>query len=36
MDNPAFPPDLNYFKEMFEKYGAEYEILENGETIEIE
>ena len=36
MDNPAFPPDLNYFKEMFEKYEAEYEILENGETIEIE
>lgn len=36
MDNPAFPPDLNYFKEMFEKYGAEYEILENDETIEIE
>ena len=36
MDNPAFPPDLNSFKEMFEKYGAEYEILENDETIEIE
>ena len=36
MDNPAFPPDLNYFKEMFEKYGAEYEIVENDETIEIE
>jgi len=36
MDNPAFPPDLNYFKEMFEKYEAEYEILENDETIEIE
>ena len=33
MDNPAFPPDLNYFKEMFEKYGAEYEIVENDETI---
>lgn len=36
MDNPAFPPDLNYFKEMFEKYEAEYEIVENDETIEIE
>lgn len=36
MDNPAFPPDLNYFKEMFEKYDSEYEIVENDETIEIE
>ena len=36
MDNPAFPPDLEYIKEMFEKYEAEYEILENEETIEVE
>ena len=36
MDNPAFPPDFNYIKEMFEKYEVEYEILENDETIEIE
>jgi len=36
MDNPAFPPDLEYIKEMFEKYDAEYEILENDETIEVE
>ncbi len=36
MDNPAFPPDFNYIKEMFEKYEVEYTILENEETIEIE
>lgn len=36
MDNPAFPPDLEYIKEMFEKYEVEYEILENDETVEIE
>ena len=36
MDNPVFPPDLDYIKEMFEKYEVEYEILENDETIEIE
>ncbi len=36
MDNPAFPPDFNYIKEMFEKYEVDYEILENDETIEIE
>ena len=36
MDNPAFPPDLEYIKEMFEKYDAEYEILENEEMIEVE
>ena len=35
MDNPAFPPDENFIKEMFEKYEVEYEILENDETIEI-
>lgn len=36
MDNPAFPPDFEYIKEMFEKYEVEYEILDNDETIEIE
>lgn len=36
MDNPAFPPNFDYIKEMFEKYNAEYEILENDETIEVE
>ena len=36
MDNPAFPPDLDYIKEMFEKYEVEYEILENDESIEVE
>lgn len=36
MDNPAFPPNLEYINEMFEKYDADYEILENEETIEIE
>ncbi len=36
MDNPAFPPDFDYIREMFEKYEVDYEILENDETIEIE
>lgn len=36
MDNPAFPPDFDYIKEMFEKYEVEYEILDNEESIEIE
>ena len=36
MDNPKFPPDFYYIKEMFEKYEAEYELLENDETIEVE
>ncbi len=36
MDNPAFPPDFEYIKEMFEKYEVEYEILDNDECIEIE
>ena len=36
MDNPAFPPDYDYIKEMFEKYDVDYEILENDESIEIE
>lgn len=36
MDNPSFPPDFEYIKEMFNKYEVEYEILENEETVEIE
>lgn len=36
MDNPAFPPDFEYIKEMFNKVEVEYEILENDEIIEIE
>lgn len=36
MDNPAFPPDFDFIKEMFEKYEVDYEILDNGESIEIE
>lgn len=36
MDNPAFPPNYDFIKEMFEKYEIDYEILENEETIEIE
>ena len=36
MDNPMFPPDFEFIEEMFGKYEVEYEILENGESIEIE
>ncbi len=36
MDNPAFPPDLEFIQTNFEKYDVEYEILENEEMIEIE
>ena len=36
MDNPAFPPNFDFIKEMFDKYEVEYEILENDESIEIE
>lgn len=36
MDNPAFPPDFEYIKEMFDKVEVEYDILENDEIIEIE
>lgn len=35
MDNPAFPPDFEYIKEMFEEYEADYKILENDESIEV-
>ena len=36
MDNPAFPPNFDFIREMFEKYDVDYEILENDESIEIE
>lgn len=36
MDNPAFPPNFEFIKEMFEKYEVEYEILENDESIDVE
>lgn len=36
MDNPAFPPDFDFIKEMFAKYEVEYEILDNDESIEVE
>lgn len=36
MDNPKFPPNFDFIKEMFEKNEVEYEILENDESIEIE
>lgn len=36
MDNPKFPPDFDFIKEMFEKFDVDYEILENDETIEVE
>ena len=36
MDNPMFPPDFEFIEEMFGKYEVEYELLENGESIEIE
>lgn len=35
MDNENFPTNINYMKENFEKFGINYKILENGETIEI-
>lgn len=36
MDNPAFPPNHEFIKEMFTKYNIDYEIVDNEETIEIE
>ncbi len=36
MDNPMFPPDFDYIREMFDKVNLEYDILENDEIIEIE
>ena len=36
MDNPMFPPNFEFIKEMFTKYEIEYEILENDESIEVE
>lgn len=35
-DNPAYPVNEEFLKEMFEKNEVEYEILENDESIEIE
>ncbi len=35
MDNTAYPPDIKYMSEMFEKFDVEYEMLENGEIIEV-
>jgi len=34
MDNPAFPPDMEFINKMFQKYEIEYEILDVEETIE--
>lgn len=36
MDNEKFPPNHEFIKEMFERFETDYEILEIGETIEIE
>lgn len=36
MDNPKFPPEINYIKEMFENNDVQYELLENDETIEVD
>lgn len=36
MDNPAFPPDMEFINKMFQKYEIEYEILDIEETIEID
>lgn len=35
MDNPKFPTNYEYLKEMFEKYEINYKVLENDEVIEI-
>lgn len=35
MDNPMFPPKFEFIQEMFSKYEAEYKVLDNEETIEI-
>lgn len=35
MDNPMFPPNYDFIKEMFNKYEMDYRILDNGEIIEI-
>lgn len=36
MDNEKFPPNYEFIKEMFERFETEYEILDIGETIEVE
>lgn len=35
-DSPNYPVDFEYVKSVFEKNEVDYEILENGESIEIE
>lgn len=35
-DSPKYPVDFEFVKEMFEQNEVDYEILENGESIEIE
>ncbi|MCL2382907.1 MAG: MBL fold metallo-hydrolase [Oscillospiraceae bacterium] len=36
MDNPTFPPHPEFINEMFTKHEVEHEILEIGESLEIE
>ncbi len=35
MDNPAYPTDLNYMKNTFEKLEVSYKVLETQESIEV-
>ncbi len=35
MDNPAFPPNFEFIKDMFKKYEVEYKMLENEESVEV-
>ena len=35
MDNEVYPTDINYMKEIFEKFDINYKVLEIGESIEI-
>ena len=35
MDNPAYPTDLNYMKNTFEKLEVPYKVLEIEESIEV-
>ena len=36
MDNPAFPPDFEFIKDMFEKNETKYKLLNVCESIEVE
>ena len=36
MDNPAFPPDFKFIKDMFEKNETKYKLLNVCESIEVE